>query len=42
MEGFRGVTTDEACASLTNLTPKQACYIGVKAEGLFKDERYRY
>ncbi len=29
-------------AKLTKLTPKQASYIGVKAEGPFKPEEYRY
>jgi adenosylhomocysteinase len=29
-------------AKLTKLTPKQATYIGVKPEGPFKPEMYRY
>ncbi len=29
-------------AKLTKLTPKQADYIGVKVEGPFKAENYRY
>jgi adenosylhomocysteinase len=33
---------DQLGAKLTKLTPKQASYIGVKAEGPFKPEGYRY
>ena len=33
---------DQLGAQLTKLTPKQAEYIGVKAEGPFKPEHYRY
>jgi adenosylhomocysteinase len=29
-------------AKLTKLTPKQAQYIGVEANGPFKQEQYRY
>jgi adenosylhomocysteinase len=33
---------DQLGAKLTRLSPKQAAYIGVKAEGPFKPENYRY
>jgi adenosylhomocysteinase len=33
---------DQLGAKLTKLTPKQAGYIGVKAEGPFKSDQYRY
>jgi adenosylhomocysteinase len=33
---------DQLGAKLTKLTPKQAGYIGVKAEGPFKTDEYRY
>jgi adenosylhomocysteinase len=33
---------DHLGAKLTKLTPKQADYIGVKAEGPFKSANYRY
>ena len=34
--------TRVACEKLTTLTDKQADYIGVKKEGPFKDDSYRY
>ncbi len=33
---------DQLGAKLTRLTPKQANYIGVKVEGPFKTDGYRY
>jgi adenosylhomocysteinase len=33
---------DKLGVKLTTLTPKQAAYIGVPAEGPYKPERYRY
>jgi adenosylhomocysteinase len=33
---------DQLGAKLTKLSPKQASYIGVKAEGPFKGDTYRY
>jgi adenosylhomocysteinase len=33
---------DQLGAKLTKLSPKQADYIGVKAEGPFKPDTYRY
>jgi adenosylhomocysteinase len=33
---------DQLGAKLTKLSPKQASYIGVKQEGPFKPENYRY
>jgi adenosylhomocysteinase len=33
---------DQLGAKLTKLTPKQAAYIGVKPEGPYKAETYRY
>jgi adenosylhomocysteinase len=33
---------DKLGVKLTTLKPEQAAYIGVKAEGPYKSERYRY
>ena len=35
-------TSTSSASSLTELTPKQAAYIGVDVDGPFKPERYRY
>jgi len=39
---WRGCSSRSSASMLTELTPEQAAYIGVPAEGPYKPDTYRY